>query len=62
MRKTITPSKLPATATEEQKTRLTKDLHQRLNAVVDKVAADYGMTRDEALRRAIEFLRNPRVD
>jgi predicted DNA-binding protein len=38
------------------KIRLTLDLSQKLNAVVEKIAAEKGTTKADVLRAAIEYL------
>jgi hypothetical protein len=41
---------------EVSRTRLTLDLNLRLNAVVERLAKERGMTKADVLRTAVEFL------
>lgn len=41
---------------ETTRTRLTLDLSERLNEVVERIARERGMTKADVLRTAIEFL------
>lgn len=44
------------TADAESRVRLTIDLSQKLNAIVDRIAAEKDTTKADVLRFAIEFL------
>jgi hypothetical protein len=46
----------PSTSTEAARVRLTLDLSQRLNAIVDRIAAENDTSKTDVLRFAIEFL------
>lgn len=46
----------PTQSAEVSRTRLTLDLSERLNEVVERLAKERGMTKADVLRTALEFL------
>jgi hypothetical protein len=52
----MTPDTKLSQSPEAARTRLTLDLSQKLNAIVDRIAAENGTSKADVLRFAIEFL------